>query len=75
MLEVSDGSGPRGWGSMGETHRIEIEVGDHAYAQLQGEAERLGFDIAEVISRATSAWLVDTSENIVDVDTGVLQGA
>jgi hypothetical protein len=59
---------------MSDTHRIEIEVGDHTHAALQGEADRLGLPLADVIARATAAWLNDMGEAAADTP-GALQVA
>ncbi len=48
---------------MGRGTRVEIEFDDRHYAALQSEAERLGVDVAEVVIRATSAWILEMEEN------------
>jgi 16S rRNA C967 or C1407 C5-methylase (RsmB/RsmF family) len=49
----------------GERHRVEIDIDDHCFEALEAEAERLGVDIAEIVQRATSAWLNDMCEGCV----------
>ena len=50
---------------MSDTHRVEIEVDDHCFLALQGEAERLGIDVQQIVQRAMSAWLSDICESSV----------
>jgi len=50
---------------MSETHRVEIEVEERCFTALQGEAERLGVDVQQIVQRAMSAWLSDICESSV----------
>ena len=48
---------------MSETNRIEVEFDERRYLALQDEADRLGLDVAQIITRATSAWICEMAEN------------
>lgn len=48
---------------MSETNRIAVEFDERRYLALQSEAERLGLDVEQVITRATSAWICEMAEN------------
>ena len=47
---------------MSDTHRIEIELDGHRFDALQSEADRLGLDVSELVTRAASAWLNDITD-------------
>ena len=50
---------------MNDTNRIEIELDDRRYLALQNESERLGIDISQIVTRATSAWICEMADNTV----------
>jgi hypothetical protein len=47
---------------MGETHSIEIGFDNAGWAAVESEATRLGIEPAQLVSRATRAWLAETTE-------------
>ncbi len=47
---------------MGEAHSIEIGFDNAGWAAVESEATRLGIEPAQLISRATHAWLSETTE-------------
>jgi len=44
--------------------KVEVEFDEHRYAALEKEAARLGLSIAQVIDRATAAWLQESDDNV-----------
>ena len=48
---------------MAQGTRIEIEFDDRHFSALQTEADRLGVDVAQVVVRATSAWIQEMEDN------------
>jgi pheromone shutdown protein TraB len=50
---------------MSQTNRIEIELDDRRFLALQNEAERLGVDMAQIVTRAASAWISEMADNSV----------
>ena len=48
-----------------DTNRIEVEFDERRYLALQNEAQRLGVDIPQIVTRATSAWICEMADNTV----------
>ena len=48
---------------MGETNSVEVVFTKARWIAIQDEAARLGIDIPELISRATSVWISEIAEN------------
>ena len=48
---------------MADTRSIEVQIDECHVAALEAEADRLGVSIAEVVERATAAWLNEMAEN------------
>jgi hypothetical protein len=47
---------------MGEAHSIELGFDDAGWAAVEREATRLDIEPAQLVSRATCAWLSETTE-------------
>jgi hypothetical protein len=47
---------------MSETHRIEIVFDDACWVAVEREADRLGLDVPQLVTRATCAWLSESAD-------------
>jgi len=56
---------------MGETYRVEIELGENWSSALETEAARLGLGASDLATRAVVAWLADMRESAVTTTTEV----
>lgn len=45
------------------THRVEVEFDSRRLEALEREAKLLGVTVAEVVRRATAAWLSEMSDD------------
>ena len=57
----------------GDMHRVEVQIDDHCFTALEGQAQKLGVDLQDVVRRAMSAWLNDMCEGETDGSNGTVQ--